>query len=174
MPNVNPALLASLWTVLSRALVLAVPAWGGAPDAGAKQDGRGASATINPTVGPSLGCLSPTDGCPCETEGAEAACKGPKIQSGNYTSCQSGVRFCAGGVWGACIGKTLYENVDSLTQDYASPCAAGTEVRWASLKLQGYAPNDSRIDVAVQTPHSLAHLHTPPLIRAAPSHTPPQ
>jgi hypothetical protein len=94
------------------------------------------------------------------------ACKGPKIQSGNYASCQAGVRFCAGGVWGACIGKTLYENVDSLTQDYASPCAAGTEVRWASLKLQGYAPDDSRIDVAVQTADSLAHLDTAALLRA--------
>ena len=94
------------------------------------------------------------------------ACKGPKIQSGNYTSCQPGVRFCNGGVWGACIGKTLYDNVDSLTQDYVSPCAAGTEVRWASLKLQGYTPADSRIEVAVQAADSASHLDTAPLMRA--------
>jgi hypothetical protein len=94
------------------------------------------------------------------------ACKGPTIQSGNYTSCQPGVRFCTGGVWGACIGKTLYENVDSLTQDYASPCPAGTQVRWSALKLQGYAPGDSRIDVAVQTADSLSHLDTAALMRA--------
>ncbi len=166
MPNVKSALLPSLWMVLPVALMFAAPACGGAPDAGTKQDGLGASTTVTPSVGPSLGCASPSDGCPCAAEGAEVACKGPKIQSGNYTSCQPGVRFCTGGVWGACIGKTLYQNVDSLTQDYVSPCAAGTEVRWASLKLQGYAPEDSRIDVAVQSADSPSHLDTAPLMRA--------
>jgi len=166
MPNVKSALLPSLWTVLPAVLMLAVSACGGAPDSGTKQDGLGASTTVTPTVAPSLGCASPTDGCSCETEGAEVACKGPKIQSGNYTSCQTGTRFCTGGVWGACIGKTLYENVDSLTQDYASPCAAGMQVRWSALKLQGYTPNDSRIDVAVQTADSLEHLDKAPLLPA--------
>jgi hypothetical protein len=135
---------------------------GSAPTA---QDGIGSTQGHSTTAAPGPACTSPAAGCACTAEGTSIACLGPKIQTGNYTTCTPGVRFCSGGAWGACVGKALYQNVDTITQDFESSCAAGTGVAWSGLTLQGIAPGDSRIDVAVQTADAVAALGAAPLTR---------
>ncbi len=103
-------------------------------------------------------CTAPSENCPCTVEGLTAACQGPQIHVGNYTSCAPGVSVCMAGTWSACLGKTLYQDVDSVSQDYASPCAAGTHVRWGALTVQGATPDDSHIVAAVQTSNTTAGL----------------
>jgi hypothetical protein len=141
-----------------------VTACNGAPEPTA-HDGLGSSQISSTTAGPDPACSSPGAGCPCTAEGSSIACLGPRIQTGNYTTCTPGARFCSGGIWGACVGKTLYQNVDTVTQDFESPCPTGMDVVWTGLILQGIAPGDSRVDVAVQTAADVASLGTAPLTR---------
>jgi hypothetical protein len=65
---------------------------------------------------------------------------------------------CMSGTWSACVGRTVYQDVDTVTQDYTSPCGAGQTVRWGALTIQGDTPGDSQIDVAVQSANSEAAL----------------
>jgi hypothetical protein len=64
------------------------------------------------------------------------------------------------------VGKALYQNVDTVTQDFESPCGVGTNVVWNALTLQGMTPAGSRVDVAVQTADTVASLTTAPMTRA--------
>jgi hypothetical protein len=52
--------------------------------------------------------------------------------------------------------------VDAVTQDYTSPCAPGTHVRWGSLTIQGETPGGSEIAVAVQTANTETVLDVTP------------
>jgi hypothetical protein len=121
-------------------------------------DGIGTIVEQNAAAAPGVACGTPTEGCPCSEEGATVSCSGPKIRTGNYTTCTPGTRVCYGGAWSACVSKTLYQNVDSVSQDYASPCTGNTHVQWGALKIIGYAPGDSRVDVSVQTADTAASL----------------
>jgi hypothetical protein len=103
-------------------------------------------------------CATPSENCPCTDDGLTVECTGPKIKVGNYTSCLPGVRVCMSGTWSACVGRTVYQDIDTVTQDYTSPCAAGQTVHWGALSIQGDTPGDSQIAVAVQTANSQAAL----------------
>lgn len=54
-------------------------------------------------------CASRREGCPCDDEGAEAACGSVKEQRGEYVICSLGVRICEDGEWSACHAKTEVE-----------------------------------------------------------------
>jgi hypothetical protein len=117
------------------------------------------STGASPTAAPAAAaCSTPSENCPCTDDGLTVQCTGPKIQVGNYTSCLPGVRVCMSGTWSACVGRTVYQDVDTVTQDYTSPCGAGQTVRWGALTIQGDTPGDSQIDVAVQSANSEAAL----------------
>jgi hypothetical protein len=58
--------------------------------------------------------------------------------------------MCTNGTWGACVGKTVVQDADEVTQDYPAACASGKTVRWGALTLEGLAPGDSQIQVVVQ------------------------
>lgn len=132
------------------------------------EDGAGSTqGRTLPTEPAGPACQSPAAGCPCPSDGTSIDCLGPKVQTGNYTTCTPGLRFCTGGTWGACMGKTSYQDVDTVTQDFASPCAAGTQIQWTNLTVQGLAPVGSRVDVSVQTADAVADLQTAPLTPAA-------
>ena len=48
-------------------------------------------------------CASPREGCPCDTPGAEIACKGGTTRDGDYVTCPDGKRTCSvDGTWGEC------------------------------------------------------------------------
>jgi hypothetical protein len=113
------------------------------------------SAVSQPSSAPAASaCSTPSENCPCDDDGLTVQCTGPKVHVGDYTSCIPGVRVCMSGSWGACVGRSVYQDIDSVTQDYTSPCAAGTTVRWGALSIQGDTPGDSQIAVAVQTANS--------------------
>ncbi len=57
-----------------------------------------------PTAG---ACDTPNKGCACETEGRVVDCGQVERVSGDYVSCSMGVRSCAGGEWGACVGDSV-------------------------------------------------------------------
>ena len=103
-------------------------------------------------------CAAPSENCPCADDGLTVQCTGPKIQVGDYTSCLPGVRVCMSGTWSACVGRAVYQDVDTVTQDYTSPCGAGQTVHWGALTVQGDTPGDSQIAVAVQTANSESAL----------------
>jgi hypothetical protein len=109
------AALATLWTLLP-AVVSAI--WstgcGGGPESLALQDGIAIVSEENSTsdaMAPETAvvCGVAAEGCPCDTEGATVQCPGPKIHTGNYTTCAPGKRACQKGMWGPCLGKTVYE-----------------------------------------------------------------
>jgi hypothetical protein len=133
--------------------VVTVPTQNGAPDAVAPE--------------PSLTCTAAAQGCPCPHDGETVQCYGPTIHSGNYTSCAPGRRACAGGVWGPCVGKKLYQSADTLTEDYVSPCPPGTVVRWGAIALEGLTPGDSRLEARVQAADTIARLEEAPVVRVA-------
>jgi hypothetical protein len=85
------------------------------------------------------------------------ACPGIKIHVGSRTICPPGVRICSGGVWGACL-STDVSNASSETQDYQSSCAAGTQVRWGALTLQGQIPGDALVAIGIQSSDSPSGL----------------
>lgn len=91
------------------------------------------------------------EGCACDQAGATTQCAGPKIHTGDYTSCAPGNRTCTNGAWGACVVKTLYTNSDTLTQDYSSTCGADSSVHWGTVDLTGKTPGGATVDVFVQT-----------------------
>jgi len=115
---------------------------------------------------PLVACAAAAEGCPCASDGETIACPGPKIHSGNYTSCAPGHRECVANAWGPCIGNTVYQNADALTEDYASPCQPGTAVHWGAVTLHGLTPDDSRIEVRVQAAESAARLDSAPVVNA--------
>ena len=133
----------------------------GGPNPGEIGDETSAAAAVSaaPAAGTTTAaCTTPSENCPCSDDGLTVQCTGPKIQVGDYTSCLPGVRVCMSGTWSACVGRTVYQDVDTVTQDYTSPCAAGQAVRWGALSIQGDTPGDSQIAVAVQTANSEAAL----------------
>jgi hypothetical protein len=134
-------------TVMQNASTSTAPDAGSAPTSAAPSD---------PAAEPSAACTD--QGCACDQEGATVACAGPKIQSGDYTTCAPGKRMCANGAWGACVGKTLYTSSDTLTEDYSSDCGTGSSVVWGAIDLQGKTPNGATVDVLVQTAASQALL----------------
>jgi hypothetical protein len=131
------------------------------------EDGVGETQLAASVVPLGAGCATPNEGCPCDGEGMEVTCKGPEVTTGNYTTCTPGVRFCTDGSWGACVGKTLYESVDALSQEYASPCPDDGHVRWGSLTLEGNTPANSSVGVSVQTAATEAGLDQAPLTPVA-------
>ncbi len=52
-------------------------------------------------------CATPNDGCPCTTEGQVVACGSEASREGNRVTCVDGDRTCTGGVWAACVAKTV-------------------------------------------------------------------
>jgi hypothetical protein len=116
---------------------------------------------------PDTSCRVAAEGCPCTDEGDSVACPGATIRTGNYTSCSPGTRTCSDGAWGACVGKTAYKNADTLTEDYASPCAPANAVAWGAIDVQGYAPQGSTIEVLVQTAASQPALDTASMVRVS-------
>jgi hypothetical protein len=108
------------------------------------------SAAVSSSAGADDSCASPSTGCPCAQEGAIVDCQGPHIRTGNYTSCAPGERMCSNGTWGACVGKTVVQDANEVTQDYPAGCPSGTAARWGALSLEGLAPGNSHIDVVVQ------------------------
>jgi hypothetical protein len=123
-----------------------------APDAGRATTGANPSDLSAP---PSTACTD--EGCACAQEGDTVACAGPKIQSGDYTTCAPGKRMCENGAWGACVGKTLYTSSDTLTEDYSTDCGTSSVV-WGAVTLQGKTPGGATIDILVQTAASQALL----------------
>jgi hypothetical protein len=164
----------SVVETLLAAAVMAVgcPGCGGGPDSRALQDGVGTSAAKSttsdgmPPASP-VACAVASEGCPCPRDGETVRCAGPKIHTGNYTSCEPGSRECTQGTWGPCIGKMVYQNADTLTEDYVSPCQAGTAVKWGATTLQGLTPGDSHIDLGVQTADTVAELASAPVVHVA-------
>lgn len=161
MPEVARAARNILLTIGSSILATSAMACGGASGPGSTQDGvendsliPSASAPATGSAAASDACSSPSEGCPCAQQGATVECQGAHIRTGNYTSCQPGERMCSNGTWGACLGKTVVQNVDEVTQDYTGGCSAGSHVRWGALSLEGLTPADSQIDVMVQSASS--------------------
>ena len=65
---------------------------------------------------PGATCTDGKQGCPCATEGATAACGEVLRQSGSYVTCSEGTSTCTNGVWGACMGDTIFvKSVGSVT-----------------------------------------------------------
>jgi hypothetical protein len=124
--------------------------------------GSAPTSTSQPATEQSTACTD--EGCACDQEGATVQCAAPKVQSGDYTTCAPGKRMCENGAWGACVGKTLYTNSDTLTEDYSSTCSAGSSVHWGAVDLQGKAPDGATIDVFVQTAASQALLATATMV----------
>jgi hypothetical protein len=109
------AFLAALWTLLPPAVSgVCSTGCGGGPESQALQDGIGTVSEENSNSDPvapetAVPCGVPAEGCPCDVEGATVQCPGPKIHTGNYTTCAPGKRACLNRVWGPCVGKTIYE-----------------------------------------------------------------
>ena len=128
----------------------------------------GASApATEPASQPTDACAVAAEGCPCAVEGTTATCAGPKIHTGNYTSCSPGTRTCQQGSWGPCIGNAVYQEAATLTEDYSSTCPAGTHVSWGAIGLDGYTPGDSYVDVLAQTADTAALLDSAPAAHVA-------
>ena len=81
-------------------------------------------------------CVTPNDGCPCNTPGEIVECGTVKDVSGDHVSCSMGNRQCLGGHWGACVGeayvttKTLAVGgaggVGTLATNVPVSCGGGT------------------------------------------------
>ncbi|HZU83504.1 MAG TPA: hypothetical protein VE987_11330 [Polyangiaceae bacterium] len=159
---------ALLWAV-------AVGGCGGPPTSQTVQDGVGAvaeatspTAAMAPTPAPpSAACEAPAIGCPCAGEGTTAPCPGPRIHTGDYTSCAPGVRVCSQGSWGPCMAKTVYQAAGTLTEDYSSPCPRGSAVRWGAFALDGTIRDDAYVDVSVQTAPTASGLGGAPAVHLA-------
>jgi hypothetical protein len=147
------------WLSLAAAVGSTAACSNGSPESSDMVDGTGTSSEQTSTV-LGVACAAPSENCPCHDDGLTVACKGPQIHVGDYTSCLPGVRVCMSGTWGACVGKTLYQDVDAVTQDYTSPCSPGTHVRWSALTVQGLTPDGSQVDVGVQTSDTSTGLDT--------------
>jgi len=110
---------------LVRATVLGLAACGGSPEADTMQEGVATPisrwAAVDPDAGqrssgqPAAACAVPEQGCLC-LAGQIVECVGPKIQSGDYASCPPGRRVCTDGVWGPCLAKTVYRDVDAFPE----------------------------------------------------------
>jgi hypothetical protein len=154
----------SMFSVVAASLCAA--ACGGGP--GSLGDGIGDEGPVSSSASSSsqgsngsgqLGaCETPEQGCACATAGETADCLGPKVRTGDYTSCAPGERVCSGGVWGACSGKTVIQGADAVTQDYSLSCSSGTHPVWGALALEGVIPGNSQVDVSVQTASTEAAL----------------
>ncbi len=156
----------------------AAAACGGAPDSPSLDDGISSvmqSTTSAPgkTAAPAgdagvpemaLDCTVAAEGCPCDHDGDTVTCAGPKVTTGNYTTCAPGKRQCDNGTWGACVGNTLYSASATMTQDYASPCHSGQTVHWGAIDLQGRTPSGATIDVLVQGANTEAQLDAAPMV----------
>ncbi len=112
-------------------------------------------------------CSLAEEGCPCDKEGDTTACAGPKIRTGNYTSCAPGTRACVAGLWGACLGKAIASESATLTQDYGSPCHDDETVHWGPIDVKGSTPSGANIDVLVQAAASESRLSAAPVVRVA-------
>jgi hypothetical protein len=155
VPEVARAVRNVLLSIGSSILALAAVGCGAGAGAGTVADGvqNESIARATSAAAASSGadaCSSPAAGCPCTQEGATVECEGPHIRTGNYTSCAPGEQMCTNGTWGACVGKTVVQDADEVTQDYPAACAAGKTVRWGALSLEGLTPGNSQIQVAVQ------------------------
>jgi hypothetical protein len=97
-------------------------------------------------------CTRQAAGCACDAPGKSVACAGPVIHDGDWVGCPEGVQSCqSDGTWGSCISPELISAHGPFSQDYASPCGAGTHVRWRLNRIQWRAPADSAVDVSVRT-----------------------
>ena len=165
MPTTAKANRTALWSLSLFALPLLVGCSGGSGSE-SLSDGLGPTSAM-PGASPSTGtdggsapellhaaCTTPAEGCPCAHAGAVTACPGPKIRTGDFTSCAPGERVCSNGVWGECLTNTVVQSADSVTQDYSSPCPSGTRVQWGALTLDGLTPGDSKIVVHIETADS--------------------
>lgn len=173
MPTIAKANRAALWSLSLFVLPLLVGCSGGSGSE-SLSDGLG-STNGAPSASPSTrtegespaepmqaACATPAEGCPCAHANAVTACPGPKIRTGDFTSCAPGERVCSNGVWGECLTTTVVQSADSVTQDYTSPCPSGTRVQWGALTLDGLTPSDSRIVVHIQTADSSEGLDGAP------------
>jgi hypothetical protein len=164
VPEVARAARTLLLTMGLSISALAAVGCGGGPGAGSTQDGVSngrftpASSWAAGANVPDDSCASPSTGCPCAQEGAIVDCQGPHIRTGNYTSCAPGERMCSNGTWGACVGKSVVQDANEVTQDYPAGCASGKTVRWGALSLEGLTPGDSQIAVVVQAAGSQEDL----------------
>jgi hypothetical protein len=52
-------------------------------------------------------CAPGRQGCPCDTDGADAACGTVAGRYGDYVSCAMGRAVCQGGTWGPCATENL-------------------------------------------------------------------
>lgn len=98
---------------------------------GCADDNHGSSvAAGDPTRGRAPitdACATPDEGCPCPADAASVKCGELLSREGDTITCREGVRACADGKWGACVG-------DDTTKTYSpAPAAPGTET-------QGLAP----------------------------------
>jgi hypothetical protein len=59
--------------------------------------GRGAAAV----------CAPGRQGCPCDTNGADAKCGATVGRYSGYLTCAMGTSVCQGGQWGPCLGNTV-------------------------------------------------------------------
>jgi hypothetical protein len=50
-------------------------------------------------------CARPNQGCPCSSNGQQAACGQVESQSNGYVTCSEGTRTCNGGSWGPCVAQ---------------------------------------------------------------------
>lgn len=167
MPEVARAARNVLMSICASILAFAAVGCSGGAGDGGVSDGveNGSSAPRVAAGAASSGadtCSSPAEGCPCAQEGATVACQGPHIRTGNYTSCAPGERMCSNGTWGACVGKSVVQDADEVTQDYPAACPAGTSVRWGALSLEGLTPGNSQIQVSVQAAGSQEGLDDAP------------
>src|SRR5580692_9707553 len=54
-------------------------------------------------------CLSPSQGCPCSSDGETVSCGRVTTRDGDYVTCSEGSTTCTAGSWGACLGDTRTE-----------------------------------------------------------------
>jgi|GEM_PF-3014185 len=54
-------------------------------------------------------CATPNEGCPCPTDGDSVKCGELLSREGDTITCREGVRACADGKWGACVGDETSE-----------------------------------------------------------------
>jgi hypothetical protein len=115
---VNNTARAFCETLLTLLPVAVIAVWatgcGGGPESQYLQDGIGTVSEETSTSDaqapqPAVACAVAAEGCPCDLEGATVECPGPKIHTGNYTTCTPGKRACSHGMWGPCVGKTIYQ-----------------------------------------------------------------
>jgi hypothetical protein len=92
------------WAIVVVALVASSQACSSGPPLLGDSDG-------DPFGGDATGVTcgsSPHVGCPCSTNGAQAACGDVVRKSGDYVTCSEGQTTCTNGVWGACVGDQIF------------------------------------------------------------------